>query len=65
MTLIKLPYGGEKVLAQKFNVSVRTVYNALTGRTKKSPLSNSLRKAALENGGTLYIRQEPHTKQDQ
>ena len=44
--------GDRTKLAKKFNVSTRTVRDALKFRTKSS-VANMIRKAALEMGGVL------------
>lgn len=53
MEIIKLNRGGIGKLAAKFKVSTRTVHDALKGKTQ-SGLARVLRRAAIEEGGTLY-----------
>lgn len=52
MAEILMKYGGRRELAEKFGVSEVTVREALKFRTR-SNVANMIRKAALENGGTL------------
>jgi hypothetical protein len=53
MEIIMLPHGERAKLARDFRVTVRTVYNALS-REPRSPLTDALRKAAIERGGAVY-----------
>lgn len=52
MAEILMINGDRTKLAKKFNVSTRTVRDALKFRTKSS-VANMIRKAALEMGGVL------------
>lgn len=59
MSRIIMPNGAQTKLAKEFNVSRKSVWEALTGR-KNTALARMLRKAALERGGMEY--KPPGTK---
>ncbi|MGE4586874.1 MAG: hypothetical protein AB7D05_05985 [Mangrovibacterium sp.] len=50
MSKVLVPHGEKKELMRIFNVSHVTIREALLGNTK-SPLSEKIRKAAVERGG--------------
>ena len=51
-SIIKMPHGGVRQLADTFHVSVACVYNALSYNTA-SVLAENIRRQALELGGKI------------
>ena len=54
--IVSLKNGEISELAKLFNVTPRTVNNALNGRSKYSDVCRRIRKAAIERGNCVEIK---------